>query len=409
MPDIAVTSYNETKGGMTVNKVFSPTIEKLRRSLELGNIEAGVHGFWKHIGGVGSPLIEPHPEDDALSLVTFVWQSNTQGLEVVVYGEFPGFDRVSNLLEQLEGTDIYYKTFVAPLDIWSLYVFRLPGNHGTDSARHVVDPLNPVIYTSPLDDDGSCPLLAPVESVLVLPGVVGEPWKPLAAGGGALCKHRFASRILKNERRIWVYTPPGYQDNQVYPLLLLTDGWEYLHMAQITQRLDRAIELLGPMVVVMVESLGYKQREIELTCYRPFGEFIVDELLPWIHNHYSVGSDPAERTIAGASYSGLAALWLGLEYPHVFSNVVSQSGAFYWHDDLLIKIIQGMDSVPLNVQLEVGSLEPDVLVSASVRMHDALKGKAHSLEFRHTTGGHHYGYWGETLMVALSRIKDLQR
>jgi len=138
---------------------------------------------------------------------------------------------------------------------------------------------------------------------------------------------------------------------------------------------------------------------------RPFGAFIVDELLPWIHNHYSVRSDPAECTVAGASYGGVAALWLGLEYPHVFSNVVSQSGAFYWNDDWLIDIIRGMDSVPLNVQLEVGSLEPDMLLSASERMHEALKGKTYSLELRHTTGGHHYGYWGETLMVALSRIK----
>ena len=321
----------------------------------------------------------------------------------------PGFDSVRNRLEQLAGTDIYYRTFVAPLDIWSLYVLRLPGEHGTDSPRYAVDPLNPVIYTSPLDDDGSCPLLAPLESVLVMPGVVGKPWEPLASAGGAVWKHRLGSRVLGNERRIWVYTPPGYPDDRAYPLLLLTDGWEYLHLAQIPQRLDEAMETIGPMVAVMVESLSYKQRELELTCYRPFGEFIVEELLPWIQKHYSVGSDPAECTIAGASYGGLAALWLGLEYPHVFSNVVSQSGAFYWDNDELIEVVRGMDSVPLNVQLEVGCLEPDVLVSASVRMYDALKGKTHSLGFRRTTGGHHYGYWGETLMVALSRIESLSK
>lgn len=388
--------------------VLSPTIEKLRLDLQSGNQVALVKEFWGFIREKGSPLIEPYEEDEARMLVTFVWQGDSEDQEVVVYGEFPGFDMVNNRLEQLEGTTIYYKTFAAPTSIWSLYIFRLPGAAGTDSARYVVDPFNPVTYSSPLDDDGRCPLLAPVESVLVLPGVIGEPWAPLAsiAAGGQVHAHRFASTTLGNERRVWVYTPPGYQDSQAYPMLLLTDGWEYLHMAQMAARLDKAIELVEPSIVVMVDSLNYKQREKELTCYEPFGQFIVDELLPWVHDHYSVATDPAKHCIAGASYGGLAALWLGLEYPHIFSNVISQSGAFYWNDDWLIQKVRGAGFIPLNIQLEVGSLEPDMLVSASERMHQALKGRVSSINYSFTQGGHHYGYWGETMILALSRTNS---
>ena len=185
--------------------VLSPIIEKLRLDLQSGNQVALVKEFWAHIEKKGSPLTELYAEDEDRVLVTFVWRGDSEGQEVVIYGEFPGFDMVNNRLEQLEGTNIYYKTFAAPTSIWSLYIFRLPGEPGTDSPQYVVDPFNPVTYSSPLDDDGRCPLLAPVESVLVLPGVVGEPWQPLTSitDSGVVHNHLFASTTLGNERRVW--------------------------------------------------------------------------------------------------------------------------------------------------------------------------------------------------------------
>ena len=85
---------------------------------------------------------------------------------------------------------------------------------------------------------------------------------------------------------------------------------------------------------------------------------------------------------------------------------ISQSGAFYWNDDWLIQKIRDIGFIPLNVQLEVGSLEPDVLISATERAYEALKGKVSSLNYVLTKGGHHYGYWAETIISALSRISS---
>src|SRR5439155_25694335 len=57
--------------------------------------------------------------------------------------------------------------------------------------------------------------------------------------------------------------------------------------------------------------------------------FVADELLPWTREHYPV-THSADRTIlAGSSAGGLGAAYIALEYPALFGNVLSQSGAFW--------------------------------------------------------------------------------
>ena len=44
---------------------------------------------------------------------------------------------------------------------------------------------------------------------------------------------------LKNERRIGIYTPPGFsRRSQPYPLLILLDGWPYLKRGPTTTILE---------------------------------------------------------------------------------------------------------------------------------------------------------------------------
>src|SRR5579883_846233 len=63
---------------------------------------------------------------------------------------------------------------------------------------------------------------------------------------------------------------------------------------------------IPPLVAVLPDSLDGETRNRELPCHQPFVDYLTKELLPWVHEHYHVTSDPARSIVAGSSYGGLA-------------------------------------------------------------------------------------------------------
>ena len=54
--------------------------------------------------------------------------------------------------------------------------------------------------------------------------------------------HKIASRRLGNDRRIYVYTPPGHDKGGApYPLVVLFDGLDYLSTTPTPTILDNLI------------------------------------------------------------------------------------------------------------------------------------------------------------------------
>jgi enterochelin esterase family protein len=174
--------------------------------------------------------------------------------------------------------------------------------------------------------------------VVELPAAPVQPWlAPRAdANHGELVQQQHRSEILDNERRIWVYTPPGYQaDDEPYALLALFDGDVVRGPIPFPTILDNLIDdgRIPPMVAVLVDSLTQEVRNRELPCGAPFLEYLTDELLPWARTQYRITTDPARTIVAGQSHGGQAAAFAGLRRPDVFGNVISQSGSFWWSPD----------------------------------------------------------------------------
>lgn len=92
---------------------------------------------------------------------------------------------------------------------------------------------------------------------------------------------RFRSPLLGNERRVWLYTPAGHGDAGL--LLVVLDGWAYLHNVRATTILDNLIAdgAIPPVAAVLVDSLDQDTRLRELVCHDPFVSLLADELLPW--------------------------------------------------------------------------------------------------------------------------------
>jgi enterochelin esterase family protein len=116
---------------------------------------------------------------------------------------------------------------------------------------------------------------------------------------------------------------------------MVFDEGAYLNQVPTPVILDNLIAAskIPAAVAVLIANPTQETRNKELPPNPDFGDFLAKELLPWMHAHYNVTSDPRLTVVAGSSYGGIAATYAGLRHPEVFGNVLSQSGSFWWAPD----------------------------------------------------------------------------
>ena len=149
------------------------------------------------------------------------------------------------------------------------------------------------------------------------------------------------SKITGQWRRIFVYTPPGYDTHpqQRYPVLYLRHGgtesergWvEQGHMSFILDNL-LAAKTTKPMIVVMEN--GYAERAATATGKVPVGqslemmrlanELTTTETVPAIDANFRTIPDRDHRAIAGLSMGAAQTLWIAVHNQDKFSAI----GAF---------------------------------------------------------------------------------
>ena len=401
----------------------SPRLLTLQQAIAAGNTSA-LAAFWREVSTQGAPLIERVNHDDQHVLVTFLWRASVQTHNVVLVGNlsdyFGGGHVENNQMLHLPQTDLWYKTYQVSTDVRTCYLFSPndtltePDNWTAYLASCQLDPFNTSSYVLPRDeedpeDQENC------FSVLELPQAVPQPWITPRSDikAGTIELHRLHSTLLSNERRIWVYTPPGYApEHGPYDLLVLFDGWAYIHLIPTPIILDNLLaeKRLPPLVAVLIDSLSETVRNRELPCYSPFLAFLTQELLPWLRQRYAITSDPDQTIVAGSSYGGLAAAFAGLSAPNMFGNVLSQSGALWWkpeeeeEPEWLTKQYAMRERLPLRWYLDVGTLEEESgyrMVTVNRHLRDVLQAKGYPVQYTEFSGGHEYLSWRGTLAEGL--------
>ncbi len=236
---------------------------------------------------------------------------------------------------------------------------------------------------------------------------------------GHVTLHRVPSEILDQDYRTWVYTPSDYgPDSGSHGFLLVLDGWFYVNLIPLPTMLDnlRADGRLPPLVAIMVGDIFGPTRQRDLACYPPFAAFLNDELLPWARHNYRLTADPMRSTIVGVSLGGLMAMFLALNHPGVFGNVLAQSAYFGWRprdepeDMWIARQFINQPRLPLRVYIEAGILETNVataepgwgnfLVSARY-MRDVLRARGYPVHYAEFSGGHNPMNWQGTLANGL--------
>jgi enterochelin esterase family protein len=404
----------------------SPRLAALEDRLKSGDRSA-LDSFWKEIDQSGTPMVEPASDSDRDVLVTILLRAKEETRNAFVF-QLPGVDKP---MVRLLDTDLWYKTF--RLQKGARFVYRLATNlpdpkTWTSLARFGnatrPDPLNRLQFAERANE------LNPYEVVFYsaaeLPTAASQFWSVARAKvpKGRVQRDKFTSKLLGNERPIWIYTPHGYAvDKKPYGLLVLSDGGLYLNSARVGTTLDNLIAagLIPPLVAVMVDNPD-RFREL---CSLQYGDFLTREIVPWARVNYHVTDKPEQTILGGASLGGWAAAFVGFKHPEIFGNVLSQSGSFQNKCDekqdweWLTQQFAASPRLPLRFSFEAGLMEntgggppgrpwgPTLLV-ANRKLRDTLQSKGYPIHYTEFNGNHTFFNWRGTLashLIALVGLK----
>ena len=416
---------------------MSPRLATLQDRLKSGDREA-LDSFWKEISERGAPIIEAVAGSDRDVLVTMLWRAREETRNVFVFR----LGDVSKPMARLLDTDLWYKTFRLQKGARFIYQFatNLPDPKEWRGITRFAgalrnDPLNPLQFTERWNEFN--PYEVTFFSAVELPSAEPQIWNVARSTvpAGRVEREKFTSKLLGNERPIWIYTPHGYAaGKKPYGLLVLTDGGLYVNTARVATTLDNLIAagLIPPLVAVMVEN---PDRWPELSCNPAYADFLAQEIVPWARANYHATDRPEQTIIGGTSLGGLQAACVGLKHAEVFGNVLSQSGDFKWKPDgekeweWLNRQFAASPRLPLRFSFEAGLMEgtwwwrdlmaqqpnappanliDPTLLAANRNLRDTLQSKGYSVHYTEFNGNHGLFNWRGTLashLIALVGIK----
>jgi enterochelin esterase family protein len=381
----------------------SPGISKLRNDIESGKTSA-LEQFWAEMRKNGTPLIEAIPGDDRHSLVTFLWPGAAGTRNVAIVNGINGAEPAKNQVIHLAGTDVWYRTYEIRNDARFTYAFS-----PDDTLQSLLDPARvPIAFQADSLNPRHFPGLYP--SYVELTGAPPEPWLLHVEGApaGKVEERSLRSTVLKNERPVWIYTPPGFsRTGERYPLLVMFDGGAYVSMVPSPVILDNLIasKSIPPIVAVFV---GNTNRGVELQCSALFSDFVANEPVPWARENFFAANDPARTVAGGSSLGGLAASFAGLTHPDVIGNVMSLSGSYWWSpkDDSeaewLTRQFVRSAKLPLRFFVAVGTMEERASQLVTNRhFRDVLTARGYAIRYQEFNGAHDYLNWRDSLVQGL--------
>ena len=249
--------------------------------------------------------------------VTFVYRGDAEAVYLRCW--ISGLD-TAQPFQALQGTNLWAATIDLPKGSRIEYKFEVLA-HG--HRQLILDPLNDVKAHDPFGANSVCQGY----------GYERPEWtfhNP-DARHGTLETKRIESASFRDSRDIQVYLPARFRRNRRYPLLIVHDGVDYLHFAELKTVLDNLITRLEipQMIVAMIQS---PDRLKEYAGHDKHADFIAEELLPFMSDNYPLIDDPDSRGIMGASFGGVASLHAAWRYPQRFNCLLLQSGSYAFSD-----------------------------------------------------------------------------
>nr|WP_319271339.1 alpha/beta hydrolase-fold protein [uncultured Draconibacterium sp.] len=273
-------------------------------------------------------------------------------------------------------------------------------------------------------------------STLIIPGEGSEFVEVNDVPHGALTKVWYDSPTLDLNRRMYVYTPPGYADSkEKYPVLYLLhggggdeDAWTSLGRANYI--LDNLIAAgkAKPMIVVMTngnpdQTVAISDQKMKPAENAPAGggpmtmgamdfpNSIVKDVIPYIEKHYRVLTNKENRALAGLSMGALQTQLTGMNNPELFNYLgVFSIGLQMEFGDTTTDLIKAYDT-NLDVLKKngfklfyIGLGKEDFVYEGVTLLRKKLDEHDFDYIYNETGGGHTWANWRTYLLDYAPRL-----
>lgn len=258
-----------------------------------------------------------------------------------------------------------------------------------------------------------------IENRLVVPGKTFDLYDVKDVPHGRLHALWYPSPTIGANRRMIVYTPPGYETSgESYPVLYLLHGGggdeeAWTSRGRANYILDNLIASgkARPMIIVMTNGVPSVQaapgERPVASLSQPansgpagmisgkFEESLVSDVVPFIEQNFRVIQDADHRGIAGLSMGGYHTLSTTFKYPDEFEYIGVMSMGIFRNvnrDELVGQIEALKESDPALYYIGCGKY--DFLVYEGLQellaLYDDLGFK---YTYRETNGGHSWNNW----------------
>lgn len=154
------------------------------------------------------------------------------------------------------------------------------------------------------------------------------------------------SKVLNEERKIWVHLPEDIEDGKKYPVIYVLDGTGHFYTVTGVLKLLEQWNLPKSIVVGIPNTdrtrdftpthVAFQRGHKSETSGGAlnFIKFIKEELQPYVHSTYPVDT---MSTIVGHSTGGLFVLYAYTHHPDVFDNYLAIDPSLWWDKEKLVQ------------------------------------------------------------------------
>jgi enterochelin esterase family protein len=361
----------------------------------------------------GQPIVSPEIHKDGS--VTFRYQAPESVAKVEITGDF-----LPTMAREIPGYGSYDAPGVVELTkddkgVWSYTSAPLEGE--LYSYSFIVDGIS-------MKDPNNVYLIrdvASVTNVFIVPGGQGDLYSVQDVPHGTVARRWYDSPTLDMQRRITIYTPPGYETSKAkYPVLYLNHGAggdeeAWIALGRTAQILDNLIAegKAAPMLVVMSNGNAWQKAapgEDEEGMYKPSfmgqraimqGQFEPSyaDIIKFVESNYRVIKKKSGRAIAGLSMGGFHSLHVSRIMPNTFDYVGLFSAAIMPGENVKSATYADIDGT-LAAQRDNGFKlywiacgNTDFLWQANLDYAKKLDAMNFPYTFRESEGGHIWKNW----------------
>lgn len=258
-----------------------------------------------------------------------------------------------------------------------------------------------------------------MNNIFIIPGERASLYTVHDVPHGNVAKVWYHSDALGTDRRMTVYTPPGYDSSDTrYPVLYLLHGMggdenAWSELGRTAYILDNLIASgkATPMIVVMpngnvsqtaapgetADGFTVPTLQRPKTMEGTF-EAAFPEIVSYVDRNYRTIPEKHSRAIAGLSMGGFHSLHISKQYPDVFDYIGLFSAAIdhytehsVVYDDFEGKLARQFAAKPALYWIGIG--KTDFLYQSNEKFRKHLDSKGYPYTYYENEGGHIWRNW----------------